>query len=127
MKHKINKKLLLNEKGFSWHTRYSSNENTDDMGRWARIGYYNGFCIAWISGHISQEEYPNLDNKRTGKYNLFIATLNFPISSQQLSGIEKFDNIDDAKKYTEEMFLDFKELISDDLYCPVCGYNEEEE
>lgn len=112
MKHKINKKLLLNENGFSWHIRYSQDDNTDDMGRFARIGYYNGLCIAWISGFVKQDEYPNLDNRRVGKCNHFIVALHFPTSSEQVSGIEKFDNIDDAKKYVEEMFTDFKKIIN---------------
>ena len=111
MKNKINKKLLLNEKGFSWHTRYSSDENTDDMGRWSRIGYYNGIRIAWINGYVKQDEMPILENGRTGICNSFHVSPEFPTSSQGIVGYEKFDNIEDAKKYVEEMFSDFKKLI----------------
>jgi len=113
MKHKINKKLLLNEKGFSWHIRYSDTENTDDIGRWARIGYYNGLQIAWISGFVKQDEMPILDNRRCGKCNLFIVSLGFPITSQQHSGTDKFETIEEAKKYVEDIFNDFKKIINE--------------
>lgn len=113
MKHKINKKLLLNEKGFSWNIRYSDNEHTDDIGRWARIGYYNGLQIAWISGFVKQDEMPILDHRRTGICNSFHVSPFFPTSSQGIVGYEKFDTIEEAKKYTEEMFNDFKKLIND--------------
>ncbi len=109
-KHKINKKLLLNEKGFSWHIRYSQDENTDDTGRWARIGYYNGLYISWITGLV-KDEHEKLDHRRTGKCDFFIVQLDFPVSSQQHAGSCNFDNIEDAKKYVEEMFNDFKKII----------------
>ncbi len=64
MKHKLNKNLLLKEKGFTWHNRYSSSENTDDIGRWARIGYYNGIQIAWINGLVKQDKMPIIENAR---------------------------------------------------------------
>lgn len=112
MKHKLNKKLIIGEKGFNWSIRYSQTDDTDDMGRWARIGYYNGLCISWINGFVKQGEMPKLDNRRIGKCNYFIVTLYFPISSAQVSGCEKFDNIKDAKKYAEQMFISFKKFIS---------------
>lgn len=131
-KHKVNKMCLLESKGFSWSIRYSSDENTDDMARWARIGYFNGFNIAWISGFVSGG-YEKLDHKRIGKVDFFIVTLHFPTSAQQESGVKSFDNLEDAKKYTEEMFLDFRNLIQDENpkpiaksgdYCAVCGCTE---
>lgn len=111
-KHKINKKLLLNEKGFSWHIRYSQDENTDNVGRWARIGYYNGLYIAWINGFVANETMPILENGRCGKCNSFTVSLGFSITSQQHSGGQRFDNIDDAKKYVEDIFNDFKKIIN---------------
>lgn len=114
MKAKINKQTLLQEgkqKGFVWLTRYSSDENTDKMGRWARIAYYNGFMICWITGFYIKDG--KLENMRdVGKCNLFLANLLFPCSSNQGGSHEKFDNIEDAKKYTVEMFKDFKKLIN---------------
>jgi len=35
--------------GFSWQSRYSRNEESDKHGRWARLCFYRGFLIAWIS------------------------------------------------------------------------------
>lgn len=114
MKHKINKKLLSKVKGFVWTNRYSQTESTDDIGRWARIGYYSGLHIAWISGYVKQDVMPFLDNRRTGVCNHFGVTLNFPISSQPSGGYEKFETIEDAKKYVTDMFNDFKKLIKDE-------------
>lgn len=114
MKAKINKKVLLGKgfnKGFVWQDRYSNNEYTDNMGRWARIGYYNGFMICWIHGYhdlrIDKIRKPLLCNH-------FIVNLHFPCSSNQCGGgaTEEFLNIEDAKKYAEEMFLGFKRLIN---------------
>ena len=114
MEHKINKKLLLNEKGFSWHIRYSQDDNTDDMGRWARIGYYNGLYIAYINGFVVNEnKVIDVEERLCGKPNIFSVSLDFPTSSNQGGmGHKIFDNIEDSKKYAEEMFLDFKKLIS---------------
>lgn len=112
MKHKINKKLLLKEVGFTWHNRYSSNESTDDMGRWARLAYYNGFSIAWVNGFVKQDTMPIIDHRRTGVCNSFLVSLQFPTTSNQSDGYEKFTNIEDAKKYVTDMFNDFKKLIN---------------
>jgi hypothetical protein len=38
--------------------------------------------------------------------------LQFPTSSNQGGCVKNFDNIEDAKKYTVEMFNDFKKLIN---------------
>lgn len=112
MKAKINKQTLLGKgynKGFVWMDRYSDTEYTDHMGRWARIGYYNGFMICWIHGY---------HDKQFGKMkapllcNWFNVVLFFPCSSNQGGDIAKFLNIEDAKKYAQEMFLDFKKLIN---------------
>lgn len=110
-KYKINKKLLLNEKGFVWHTRYSQTNETDNIGRWSRICHFNGIQIAWINGFVKQDEMPILDSKRTGTCNSFHVSPFFPTSSQGIVGYEKFDTFEDAKKYVEEMFNDFKKII----------------
>jgi hypothetical protein len=111
MKFKINKKLLLKEKGFVWSTRYSDNEETDEMGRWSRICYFNGIQIAWINGFVKQDETPILDHRRIGIVNSFHVSPYFPTSSQGIVGYEKFDTFEDAKKYVEELFNDFKKII----------------
>jgi len=113
-KAKINKSTLLKKpynRGFVWVNRYSSNEATDIMGRWARIGYYNGFMISWITGFVLQEG-KVVDRKRIGVCNMFLADLMFPTSSNQGGDSSKFNSIDDAKKWSEEMFNDFKKLIN---------------
>jgi hypothetical protein len=111
MKHKINKKLLNGDKGFTWGIRYSSTNETDDIGRWARICYYNGLYIGWVSGFVYGEN-DKLDNRRTGTVDFFVVSLGFPITSQQHSGSEKFTSFNECEKYVEELFLDFKNFIS---------------
>ncbi|MEK6884949.1 MAG: hypothetical protein AABY22_35285, partial [Nanoarchaeota archaeon] len=98
-------------KGFVWLNRYSDNEKTDDIGRWARIGYYNGFMISWITGFLVKTGKVE-DKRKVGVCNMFLVHLQFPTSSNQGGAVEKFDNIEDAKKYTVEMFNDFKKLIN---------------
>ena len=110
--HKINTKLLTKDKGFSWSIRYSETDETDDIGRWSRICYYNGLYIAWVNGYVYTETYPNIDNRRTGKVNRFWVSLRFPITSQQHSGHDKFHSFEEAKTYVEEIFKDFKKHIN---------------
>jgi hypothetical protein len=111
MKAKINKQCLLKAKGFYIENRYSSNENTDDMGRWARIVYYNGFCIAWINGFVRKGA-KTISPRTVGVVDFFTASMQFPCSANQGGAIGKFDSIEDAIKYSKEMFLDFKRLIN---------------
>lgn len=117
MKAKINKETLLGKgynKGFVWLNRYSDTITTDSMGRWARIGYYNGFMISWITGFI-QHKGKIYNTKQVGVCNMFLATLQFPTSSNQGGYTKNFDNLEDAKKYSIEMFEDFKKLINKQL------------
>lgn len=108
---KINKILLTGEKGFSWHARYSEDDNTDKFGRWSRICYYNGLYLAWVNGFVKGED-EKLGNGKAGIVDFFTVSLGFSVSSQQHSGSEKFGSFDEAKKYVEEMFLDFKKIIN---------------
>jgi hypothetical protein len=113
MKAKINKRMLLPKpynKGFVWLTRYSEDSETDKMGRWARICYYNGFMICWVTGFVSDGKV--VTGKKVGVCDLFFVHLLFPCSSNQGGYTEKFENLDDAKKYTESVFKDFKKLIN---------------
>ena len=107
----INRQCLFNAEGYYWENRYSSNENTDDIGRWARIGYYNGFCISWINGYVSIDK-KVIDRKQTGVCNLFLVHLQFPTSGNQGGETKKFDTIKAAKQYSIDMFEDFKQLIA---------------
>ena len=110
-KHKINKKLLLKKSGYSVHSRYSQTQSTDDIGRWARIIYYNGIQIAWINGLVRQDTAPILKVGRTGICNHFHVSLSFPTSSQGIIGFENFEDIQDAIQYVKDMFEDFKKVI----------------
>lgn len=114
MENKINRKLLLGEKGFSWHPRYSFDENSDECGRWARVCYYNGLYIGWINGFVVDENKKiDFENRLIGKCNIFSASLDFPTTSNQGGvGGKSFDSVEDAKKYVEEMFIDFKKIIN---------------
>ncbi len=111
MKYKINKKLLIKDKGFKWSIRYSTTDETDNTGRWARICYYNGLYIGWVNGFVSGE-HDKLDSNRTGTVDCFTVSLGFPVTSQQHGGSKVFKEFKECKKYVEEMFLDFKKLIS---------------
>ncbi len=110
-KSKINLQLLLDHKSFYWGTRYSEDDNTDDCGRWARIGYFNGFCVAWITG-IFKGDSDIIENGRCGKVDVFSVTLYFPVSSQPMSGHEVFKTIEEAKEYVQDMFYDFRKRIN---------------
>lgn len=98
------------DKGFVWLTRYSDTDENDKFGRWARIGYYNGFMICWVTGFIVKDGV--VSEKEHGVPNLFFPNLNFPTSQNQSSATGKFDTFEEAKKFTQEMFLDFKKLIN---------------
>jgi hypothetical protein len=111
MKAKINKQCLLKANGFYIENRYSSNGNTDDMGRWARIVYYNGFCIAWINGFVRKGA-ERIEPRTVGIVDFFTASMLFPCSANQGGATEKFDNIEDAIKYSKEMFFDFRRLVN---------------
>ncbi len=99
------------DKGFVWLTRYSDTDENDKFGRWARICYYNGFMICWVSGYIVEDGKILMDRAQ-GTPNSFLASLNFPTSQNQSSATGKFDTFEEAKKFTQEMFLDFKKLIN---------------
>lgn len=119
MKAKINKRILLPKpynKGFFWATRYSDDSETDKMGRWARICYYNGFMVCWVTGLVTDIDTntgkKTATGKKVGVCDSFFVHLLFPCSSNQGGYTEKFDTLEDAKKYTESVFKDFKKLIN---------------
>jgi len=49
----------VSKSAFIWINRYSDNEEKDSQGRWARICYYKGKMIAWVSrvDHIEYGRY----------------------------------------------------------------------
>lgn len=117
----INQNCLLGcenldaRKGFRWLCRYSDTNTTDKMGRWARICYYNGFQIAWITGlnieKVKKQDFRN--ERRETEVNMYSVFLYFPTSSNDGGGNGKtFKSLDEAKKYVEQIFLEFKQLIN---------------
>lgn len=108
MKHKINLNMLAGFKGFNWVSRYSDTNETDNIGRWSRICYYNGLYIGWVNGYASDGN----DMREVGTVIVFIANLSFPTSSQNNDGYERFNSFKECQKYVEEMFLDFKKIIN---------------
>jgi len=86
------------------------------MGRWARICYYNGFQIAWISG-FNFNAATRIDcrnERRELEVDSYSVSLYFPTSSNDGGGHagKTFKSLDSAKQYTEQIFLEFKQLIN---------------
>ncbi len=108
---KIEKSLLHNSKGFYIENRYSKDDNTDDMGRWARIIYFNGFCIVWIHGNCVGKQ-KIIEPKKIGKVNRYLVHLLFPCSANQGGDVKVFDDLTEAIKYSKEIFFDFRNLIN---------------
>jgi hypothetical protein len=91
-------------KGFYWATRYSSTEEKDKQGRWARICYFNGRMIAWVNrvDHIDYGRYfsvrdffPSLEN-----------------DSPCLSiGMEREKDFETIKKEVEQRFAEFLKAV----------------
>jgi len=111
MKNKINLNMLAGFKGFNWVSRYSDTNETDNIGRWSRICYYNGLYIGWVNGFVTEEN-KMLDNRRTGVVDFFTVSLGFPTTSQQHGGHDNFTDFKECQRYVEEMFEDFKKIIN---------------
>ena len=127
----INQNCLLGyensdaRKGFKWLCRYSDTNTTDKMGRWARICYYNGFQIAWISGYnkeanrlrhnLSGAEFGSFINRQENEVEIYSVMLHFPTNGNDAGGFgsKSFSDLDEAKQFVEQIFLEFKQLIND--------------
>lgn len=80
-----------------WDNRYSGTDDSDDLGRWARVGYldhksldpFKREQIAWI-------------NKINGKYTAYVY-----LGSGKFSNA--FDTEEQAKNYCEQVINDFKD------------------
>ena len=104
-------KLSINENipnGFIWVNRYSSTNDSDKMGRWARNLYFNSLRIANVGGY---DKISSHLNRKQLTPESFHAHLYFPCSSNQGGDFKMVDSFDEAKKYCEEMFIDFKKHI----------------
>jgi hypothetical protein len=90
--------------GFVWAVRYSKTEDSDKHGRWARICYYKGKMIAWIS---------RVDHIDYGRYYRVVDY--FP-SLQQANpcltiGMEKENDFETIKKEVEQRFMEFLQAV----------------
>ena len=76
-----------------WINIYSSTDEPDFMGRWARMGVLNGITICWIS--IIKDKYCT---------HMYIPTR----LSNSPHEIEVFDTFEDAKKFAYDKLKEFK-------------------
>lgn len=82
---------------FEWIPRYSNTDEPDSSGRWARICIYKDLNIAWVKMVIT-----NSGDR------LFTINGNFPVSSNDMSGIvEHTKTFEEAQKIVEEEFEKF--------------------
>ena len=87
--------------GFTWRSRYSDTDLPDKHGRWARLCFYNGLLIAWIT---------TADSIYHGKY--FMVRDFFPSTGNdisQYSGVE--NDFEAAKIGVEKRFNNLKNKI----------------
>lgn len=92
--------------------KYSETLETDKFGRWARVVYYNGFCIADITGYVKTDVEPFLEIRRCGVVNYFIVTLKFPISGSSSLDLLFLDNIEYAIESIKKLFIQFLKICT---------------
>ena len=89
---KIDRSVLIH--GFEWKTRYSDTEESDKHGRWARLCFYNGLLIAWVS---------RIDHYNTGR--IYSVHDFFPTTSNDMPEYCGTDNnFENIKKGIQERF-----------------------
>jgi hypothetical protein len=83
--------------GFIWKTRYSTDEKSDNHGRWARLCFFNGFLISWIN---------KMNHEKSGAY--YIAKDFFPSNGNDMPTYSEvcFD-FEKAKEEVEKRFNKF--------------------
>lgn len=84
--------------GFVWSCRYSSTDEPDKQGRWARVCHYRGYLIGWVS---------RIENK-----DKIIYTRNdyFPTSGNDMPyKSEVVKTLEEAKNGIERGFREFLE------------------
>lgn len=84
-----------------YKSRYSSNEEYDKMGRWARIAFFRDIQIAWI-------------NRNTvGKVTSYSVSCHFPtLGNDTATEHKSFDSLDGAKSFIEERWRWFRDEVS---------------
>ena len=110
-KYKISELYKGRINGFQWIDVYSNTNETDKFGRWQRRCLFNGLCLATISGFV-KSDFEKLERERVGTVDFIVPNLYFPTTSNQVAGGINFNNVDEAKKYVEEMFFDFRSHIN---------------
>jgi hypothetical protein len=94
----------VSKSAFIWSNRYSNNDEKDRHGRWARICYYKGRMIAWIS---------RVDHIDFGRYYRIV---DFFPSVQNDSpclviGMEREKDFETIKQEVEQRFMEFLQAV----------------
>lgn len=88
-------------KNFEWATRYSSTDEPDKQGRWARICHYKDLNIAWVN----MIEH---DDKK-----IFTISGHFPVNGNDMPDyFEKTDTFEKAKEMVESEFMKFLDHVN---------------
>jgi hypothetical protein len=86
--------------GFVWSCRYSSTDEPDNQGRWARVCHYRGYLIGWVS---------RID--ATGK-RVYSRNNYFPTSGNDMPyETVVVKTLEQAKQEIERGFLEFIEQV----------------
>jgi|GEM_PF-3470242 len=84
-----------------WYTRYSETMEPDRIGRWVRIMKYKEIVFAWISRM-------EINNKAFYSCKLYFPTL----KNDTANDSKTFQNFEEAKKWCEDEFLNFKKFMN---------------
>lgn len=80
--------------------RYSSTDDFDDLGRWARLAGVNGVTIAWVNKIQSKEKV------------VFCVTCNFPTKYGACANEHKvFETLEESKEFIKERWKWFKSNV----------------
>ena len=92
-------------KGFDIIPRYSLTDNVDKHGRWARLVFYNGALICWITKII------HIDYGLMYKVTDYFPSLSQDNPTHVATECQK--NFDTILEETKERFLKFKDKINE--------------
>lgn len=91
----------LPEEVIEWHNRYSDTDKPDHAGRWARIGYFRGLQIIWISRVVGKE------GAR------FVATGRWPTNGNDAPEYRNIQTtFEESKRLSEKAFFKFRDHIA---------------
>lgn len=84
-----------------YNTRYSTTDEYDKLGRWARLVVFRDIRIGWINKHLTKE----------GK-DIFFVNCYFPTrNTDTATEHEKFETLEESKKWIEEKWEGFRNKI----------------